>query len=244
MLASSPSKRRRAAGHAPAVLPGARALDNNAAHVLLADLGFLLVPGAPLDHGAAYLLIALRPRPTRAHFDPERIEYWTVDSGRAEPAALDWPVRRPDPSYSWGTIRIVDRIGAANKFASFGGVLTVSRDLDVHAALFRSEAPILALGGHSGPAEPLATNVGAFLAVLHAAAGDESVRRLADSLSPVALYAAFLWRAVQIYKYESAVAMVSPRLLSVLRSEHRRLAAEFSSDEEAGRDLAARLLAA
>ena len=66
------SARGRAAGLEPAAQPGVQTLDTSIAHVLLANLGFLLVPGPPLDHGAAYLLVAVRAKPTLAHFDPER----------------------------------------------------------------------------------------------------------------------------------------------------------------------------
>jgi hypothetical protein len=86
-------------------------------------------------------MIALRPHPTKAHFDAERIEYWTLDDSRAEPTELVWPMSVTSPRYSWGPIRIVDRVRATNTFVSFGGVVAVSRDLDVHAALFRSDAP-------------------------------------------------------------------------------------------------------
>ena len=201
----------------------------------------MLVPGPPFDSGAAYLMVALRPHPTKAHFDPERIEYWTLDDGRAQPTELVWPMKLAGPRYSWGPVRIVDRVRATNTFVSFGGVVTVSRDLDVHAALFRSEAPILALGGHSGPADPLAANVSGFLAVLRAAAGDDPIRLKADALSPVALYAAFLCRTLDTYRRLSSLGAVSPHLMSVLRSEQSRLRSESAAEETAGCELAAQL---
>jgi hypothetical protein len=218
-------------------------LDGDAAQALLVDLGFLLVPGPPLDRGAAYLMVALRPHPTKAHFDPERIEYWTLDEGRAQPTELTWPMSVAGPRYSWGAIRIIDRIAATNTFASFGGNVTVSRDLDVQAVLFRSEAPILSLGGHSGPADPLGANVGGFFAVLRAAAGHEPVKHLADSLSPAALYSAFVARTLETFRNPEAAATVSPHLVSVFRSEQCRLRTELAADEAAGRDLAAKLQA-
>ena len=64
-----------------------------------------------------------------------------------ETQELSWPIKTGTSGYSLGTIRIVDRVGASNSFVSFGGELSLSRDADVGAALFRSPVPILALHG-------------------------------------------------------------------------------------------------
>ena len=214
-------------------------IDSSGVHVLLANLGFLLVPGPPLDHGAAYLLVAIRPKPTLDHFDPECIEYWAVADGRTEPAEVVWPMPATDGQFSWGPIRITDRVGAANTFVSFGGSLSVSRDAGVHAALFRSDAPILSLGGHSGPRDPLSIQVASFMARLRAAAGyDSPVRELAESLEPVALYAAFVAHAIEVYRNPNAAENVSPHLVSLLRSERHRLEADSLAVLQAGNKLA------
>jgi hypothetical protein len=103
--------------------------------------------------------------------------------------------------------------------------------------------PILSLVGHSGPADPLAANVSGFLAVVRAAAGDSTVRQLADTLSPLSLYAAFLWRTLDTYRRASPIDTVSPHLMSVIRSEHSRLQSSSPTDEAAGRELAEQLRA-
>lgn len=216
----------------------------DATHELLANLGYLLVPGVPFHRGTAYLLVAIRPRPTRAHFDPERISYWTVEDAHAEPADIGWPMATPNPRYAWGHIEIVDRVAATNRFVSFGGELTVSRDGSVHAALFRSAAPIMSLGGHSGPIDPLAANVSGFFATLKAAVGNDPViRMLSDTLAPNAIYAAFLMRVIAQYRAPNAAQHMPVRLLAILRSEICRLETEASADELAGSELAARLAA-
>ena len=239
MLNAAASRRTRAADIKPAARSGVSTIDTKSAHVLLANLGFLLVPGPPLDHGAAYLLVALRPKPTLIHFDPERIEYWGFERGHAVQTEIVWPLPRVDSAYSWGVITVADRIGAVNQFVSFGGSLAVSRDHDVHAALFRSEAPILALAGRSGPADPLANQVRAFMARLRGASGyDSPVRQLAESVSPVALYAAFVSRAADTYRTPDAADSVSPHVVALLRAERRRLESEHLPDAEAGRRLA------
>ncbi len=85
-------------------------LDEAARHV--ERLGFLDVNGtAPEAAGGANLVVALRDRPTLTHFDPERVEHWVVADGRGRPAeitrATEAPTERP---FSWGTIRVVDRL--------------------------------------------------------------------------------------------------------------------------------------
>ena len=222
--------------------PTAESISRDSTLWLAEKIGYLLIPGAPLYQGASYLLVALRPRPTRAHFDPELVKYWSISGDCAEPLELEWPTIAPSAPYAWGEIRIVDRIGATNRFVSFGGLLTVARETTVDTALFGSDAPILGLGGHSDPADPLAASVDGFFAVLRAAAGnDPDIARLSTSLSPNALYAAFLWRALRNYQSATASDCVAPQLISLLRSERRRIEVEFNPDELAGRDLAQRL---
>jgi len=228
-----------AAGDEPAAQPGVQTLDPSSAQVLLTNLGFLLVPGAPLDHGAAYLLVALRAKPTLAHFDPERIDYWALDNGHAAPEELTWPLPQLESTYSWDTITITDRLGAANRFVSFGGRLALSRDRGVHGALFGSDAPILSIGGHSGPADALGSQVAGYMATLRGAAGyDSPVRIMAEELTPVGLYAAFVLRAIEIYRHPNAADSVSPHLISLLRSEQHRLESDSPADVAAGQRLA------
>lgn len=239
LLGAAPGTGARAAAPNPAARQS-QGLEPVGAHGLLTDVGFLLVPGRPFESGRSYLMVALRQMPTLQHFDPERIEYWALVGGRsgAEPSRIEWPADRHDESYGWGTIRIVDRLGAANRFVSFGGRLTVSRDVGVHAALFRSDAPILSLAGHSGPADPLATNIAAYFATLRAASGtDVAFARAANQATPISLYAAFLTRAIQRCRSPLASESISPRLVSTMRSESRRLELACAADHAAGREL-------
>jgi hypothetical protein len=219
---------------------GEPSLTAGTAQSLLADIGFLLVPGL-LDHGSSYLLVALRPRPTRRHFDPERITYWAIDGKQPGRHELEWPMATIHGDYEWGPISIIDRVAATNSFVSFGGRLTTSRDGEVHAALFHSEAPILAAGGHSGPADAVAANVSAFFAELRAAAGNDTrVATLAASLDPLALYAAFLARALRAYRTGSAADVASPRLISLLRAERQRIEVASPLTFDAGEALGLR----
>ena len=214
-------------------------LDSADAEELLVSLGFLLVPGPPLDRGPAYLLVAVRPTPTLSHFDPERIAMWVNSPKGASQIVLEWPLQPPDPQYVWGTIDIIDRLGEINKFASFGGVVSVARDRDLHAVLFRSNAPILSAGGHSGPADPLGADVAAFFGVLRAAAGSD--RHLGDVIwgsSPVVLYAAFLARSLAVHRAARVGNPANSRYEALLRKELCRLEREAGPELLSGEQLA------
>ena len=219
-------------------------LDASHAEQLLASLGFLLVPGPPFDRGPAYLLVALRQSPTLSHYDPERIALWTPAKSGAAKVVLDWPLECSSSRYSWGTIDIIDRLGVPNRFASFGGVVSIARDRDLHALLLRSEAPILAAGGHSDRADPVGTSVAAFFGVLRASAGNDTrVNDLVRAASPDMLYATYLARTLAAHEGRNANDLTGTRLLSLLRQERGRLQLEATTDQRDGENLAALIAA-
>ena len=218
----------------------AQYLDAADAQELLESVGFLLVPGPPLDRGPAYLLVAVRPQPTLSHFDPERVVLWDTGAKQSVQTVLEWPLTTPDPRYTWGGIDIIDRIGAINRFASFGGIVSIAKDRDVGAVLFRSDAPILSVGGHSGPADPLGVDVTAFFGILRAAAGNEPrTRAMVEDCSPIALYAAFLARRIGISEAAQIDGRGVSRLTSLMRQERCRLQREAPAEQQKGERLAA-----
>lgn len=163
---------------------------------ILADLGFEL---READHSGSdetsHLFVALRPEPTLQHFDPETIDYWVVDGGRGRPAQLDRGGRLPViTDYSWGRIKLTDRLGVENEFLSFGGALRAQMTADATVLIdFRSQAPILRWSGHSQASDPLAADVGAFFARLMVpidfAPGAEA---LISKAAPLTLYCAYI----------------------------------------------------
>jgi hypothetical protein len=209
---------------------------------LLDDIGYLLVHGSPFERRAAYLLIAIRPRPTRAHFDPDRIEYWSAGRQAAEQASLEWPMSVPPANYSWGTIKVIDRVAAINQFVSFGGSLSVTHDGTLSAALFRSDAPILALGGRGDAGDPLAASVAGFFARLRAACGrDAAFAREVSAMEPLGIYAGYLVRTLELYAGHLARPTLSARMHAVLRSELSLLASGPGGSAAAGEVLVRRL---
>jgi len=66
--------------------------------------------------------------------------------------------------YSWGLIRLVDRLGVSNEYLTFGGQLDAALIDDVVVAAFSSQAPLLRRGGHSQGWDAGADAIGAFFA--------------------------------------------------------------------------------
>lgn len=217
--------------------------DEAARHV--EHLGFLDVNGtSPQAPGGANLVVALREHPTLTHFDPERVEHWVAAEGRGRPAeitrATTVPLERP---FSWGTIRVVDRLEVFNSFLTFGGtVRTVARDPATTLVVLSSHAPILRSTGHSQGVDLSTGEVGAFFArmmiPIDFTPGAEA--RIAAS-SPMAVYAAF-HVSVQARLDESDELRDShPELAAWCRRERQRLSGTFGPDWEAGRAMATEL---
>lgn len=207
---------------------------------LLAELGFLHVPGAPYAEGKAYLFVSLRPRPTLRHFDPERVDYWVTEAQRGVRASLDRLTSLPPASaFAWGCISVVDRLGMSNEYVSFGGALSVDKRERDRVAVFSSDAPILARGGHSQGWDPGAEEAAAFLARLRAAAGRsrELETRLAG-LAPTAIYAAFVADSGARFRHSEALTDFRPHTLGRLRREEGRLKADAPPDWQEGAEVA------
>lgn len=167
----------------------------------LERLGFLDVHAdRPWEPGGARLLVALRAEPQLTHFDPEWVGYWHVVEGRGRLARLDRETHLPfEVPFSWGPIRVVDRLGVFNSFLGFGGRLGAEElDPDATIAIFTSKAPIARWTGHSQAPDPLSARIGAFFARLMVpidfVPGYEAHLSAA---APLALYAAMLgeWHA-------------------------------------------------
>ena len=95
--------------------------------------------------------------------------------------------------YSWGMIRLVDRLGASNEYLSFGGHLDAALLEESVVAAFTSPAPLLRRGGHSQAWDPGADLIGGFFARMMVAvdykAGFEA--RFGEA-PPLTRYAAFV----------------------------------------------------
>jgi hypothetical protein len=163
---------------------------------ILAHLGFELVePDRSQGEETSHLLVAIRPKPTLHHFDPETIGYWITDGARGRAATLDRETKFPIVAdYAWGRIAIADRLTVKNEFLSFGGTLRAQMIEDTTVMVdFSSHAPILRWSGHSQSTDPLASEVGAFFALIKVpidfVPGAEA---LVARATPRTLYCAFI----------------------------------------------------
>jgi hypothetical protein len=193
----------------------------------LAHLGFVLRDGSRAgSHPGPRLLVALRDRPTLEHFDPEEATFWEVHAGRGRLGRLarDAPAE-PGRPFSWGRIRVTDRIPVTNQFLTFGGqLLADAPDEHLLLAAFTSRAPIVRWAGHSQGVDPLADEIGSFFARLMVPIDyqPEAESRIAAA-DPEALYAAFLAHAESRLRPGGPLRTDDPGLAGTMDHERRRL---------------------
>jgi hypothetical protein len=143
-----------------------------------------------------------------------------------------------DADFSWGLIRIVDRLHVTNEYLTFGGRLTADAMDGVVVAVFTSPVPLLRRGGHSQGWDRGADNLGAYFARLMVpvdfAPGFE--RRIARA-NPTTRYAAFIADAMARCRASSVLRAGQPELWSLLGAEERRLRAGWPDEWAAGNAL-------
>ena len=205
----------------------------------MAELGFLASSDLPDRPGPASLLVALRDVPTLRHYDPESVEYWVTRAGRGVRRTLTRRTLVPiETEFSWGLIRIVDRLHVTNEYLTFGGRLSADTIDGVVIAVFSSPAPLLMRGGHSQAWHRGADSLGAYfsrflLAVDYAPAFEDRAAR-AD---PVTRYAAFLADTMARYRASPVLRAEQADLWTMLLPEERRIRAHHPTEWAAGNTL-------
>jgi hypothetical protein len=214
-----------------------------AAAALLADWGFLAEPDLPDRPGPAYLLVALRDKPTLRHYDPELVEYWVSASGRGASRELDRHTPLPvETAFSWGLIRITDRLDVTNEYVTFGGHLSAAEVDGMTVAVFTSPAPLLRRGGHSQGWDHGAASLAAFFGRLIVAVDfTPGFEARAAAVDPITRYAAFIRDLVGRYRRSPTLRDQHLDLWVLLQSEARRLERDHGTEWAAGADLAASL---
>ena len=218
-------------------------MDITQAARLIADWGFLAEPDLPDRPGPAYLLVALRDRPTLTHYDPELVEYWVSSGGKGVRRSLDRHTPVPiEQEFSWGLIRITDRLDVSNEYVTFGGHLSAAEVDGMTVAVFTSPVPLLRRGGHSQGwdegAESFAAFFGRLIIAVDYTPGFEA---LAAAVDPVTRYAAFITDLVGRYRQAPHLREQHPDLWMMLQSEARRLERDHATEWAAGADLARNL---
>lgn len=223
--------------------PSALTPDVATAAVLLSEWGFLAEPDLPDRPGPAYLLVALRDAPTLRHYDPELVEYWVSEGGKGTRRELDRRTPLPvETAFSWGLIRITDRLDVTNEYVTFGGTLTAAEVDGMTVAVFTSPAPLLRRGGHSQGWDHGAASLAAFFGRLIVAVDfTPGFEALAASVDPITRYAAFIRDLVGRYRRSPTLRDQHLDLWVLLQSEARRLERDRPDAWTAGAQLSARL---
>jgi hypothetical protein len=209
------------------------------ANARLASWGFRAHADLPDGPGPAYLLVALRAVPTLRHYDPEAVEYWVTEAGRGTRQVLSRTTPMPrSETFSWGSIRLVDRLGVTNDYLTFGGQLDAAEVDDAVIAAFASPAPILRRGGHSQGWDEGADAVGAFFGRLMVEVdftpGFEA--RLAGA-APVTRFAAFVRDALARRASRHGASQLDEGLDRLVAAEGTRLRATEPEAWAASSDL-------
>lgn len=215
------------------------ALSPASAADVMGDLGFLVVPAAPRQDSTAYLLVAIRRGPTLAHYDPESVLYWIPGGVHDLPTSLDWSVPLPlEQAFSWGTLRITDRLGVANEFLTFGGRLTAAQVDDARIAVFATPGPMIRRGGHSQGWDPGSAHLAAWFARLRALLGrDPQLDADVTGMSPLARYSAYLAGALDGFAETPALSRDRHAELAHMRAEAARLRGSHPAEWRAGQRL-------
>ena len=200
-------------------------IDPRTAAGMLQHWGFLAHADVSGQEGPSFLLVAIRPRPTLDHYDPERIDFWVTERGQGIPATMDGLSQMPvDDSTTWGMIRVVDRLRVTNEWLSFGGRLTAEKVDGAVIAVFTSSAPLLRRGGHSQGWDKAAPSVAAFFAKVRAAAGvDHPFEVLEAAADPLARYSCFVADFARRYRHSEMLRKLDPELWQVVGHEERRM---------------------
>jgi hypothetical protein len=212
---------------------------------ILTGLGFELdEPDRTRGEEAAHLFVALRPKPTLHHFDPETIDYWITDGARGRAAGLDRETRCPlVGDYAWGRITLADRLGVKNEFLSFGGTIRAQMTDDTTVLIdFTSHAPILRESGHSQTTDPLAAEVGAFFARIKVpidfVPGAEA---LVAKATPQTLYSAFIQHVRERLSVAHALREANQWLAEWSSRESQRMESTANDQWRAAAELRRRL---
>ena len=153
----------------------------------------------PDPPGPAFLIVAIRPEPTSRHPDPVAVDYWVDEGGRGVRRSLEHSSSTPrSEDFSWGLIRLVDRLGISNGYLTFGGHLDAAMVDGSVVVAFASPAPLLRRGGHAHGCDHGADVVGAFFGRMMAAVDVSSgVEAAVADADPMTRYASFVRDADQ-----------------------------------------------
>ena len=176
------------------------AISIDQASALMTDLGFIVFRTPPDSSTPdSCLMVMLHESPTTRHFDPEVVSFWITDEGRGRIREIDRTSRAFEMPFSWGRIRVVDRLGARNSFVTFGGMVSSERvGSGALLLIFRTPAVIFRLPGHSQRQDRLAEDAMSFFGRLVPLLWrSPDIERTVAATPPLVLYGAFLLHTIE-----------------------------------------------
>jgi hypothetical protein len=210
----------------------------------LAHLGFVLRDGSlPGSAPGPRLLVAFRAAPTLEHFDPEEATFWVCHGSHCGLERIDRTFPAPgERPYSWGRIRVTDRIPVSNQFLTFGGTLRVADQGAVRFASFSSPAPIVRWAGHSQGVDPLVDEIGAFFGRLRVPVDYQpDAEARIGAADPEAHYAAFVHSIAGRLRTHGRLIEADPAHAAAMLGEASRLARDAPERWHEGEALLASL---
>jgi hypothetical protein len=170
------------------------------------------------------LIVAIREKPTRQHYDPYRLQLYLRDvDGRATWRTLSWltPTAKSD-RFCPGPIILHDRHGKEAEFFAFGGTLrTTSRETEWIYVL-QSAAPILELTEDEETlSDQLASEVEELMAEAKARwqGDDEGFDKRLGNVDPVQLYTSALFTLLERFQHSRAMMASYAALAELLENE-------------------------
>ncbi|HXF60895.1 MAG TPA: hypothetical protein VNK95_04720 [Caldilineaceae bacterium] len=183
--------------------------------------------------GGRLLLVGMRPTPTYAHYDPERLALHILDSrGLAAPVTLDRNASlHSEQRVCPGFVTLSDRLDKHIHFYCYGGTLEavhVSEPATYTLYVLESPAPILALHPLlvQGETDQLAQSSEALFARLRARMNggqSEFLARLAR-VEPLQLYAGCIESLWSMYRCSATLPTTFAGFYALLQRERRWLA--------------------
>lgn len=170
------------------------------------DWGYYLLPKTHSNSlGYGGLLVALRPKPTRLHFDPEKLELRLREGDVVNWVTLNFHSSlREACSVCPGRVTLTDRMNKRIAFFVFGGLLTAGADPGEVVYVLESPAPILELSTKlDSLPDQFAAEVEMMLSMLQARWGTNDqgfAQRLAE-LEPFQFYTACLESILMRYQH-------------------------------------------
>jgi hypothetical protein len=182
-------------------------------------------PPHPRSPGYGRLIIALRPKPTENHYDPEAI-HLQLSGAQGFPTRTtvtsSTALGAPTKVYP-GQVELTDRFNVRRGFFTYGATIDMGSTTNQTVLDIRSPAPILELTGalDESISEQLVSETQALWAKVSVqwGADDSGYWRCLGSVQPEKLYASTIFTLWETYRNSRILRQTFPQFFAMLRRE-------------------------